>query len=108
MNFIFVSPNFPERYYKWVEALRDHGVRVLGIGDTPVWNLHSRLTRALEEYYYVWDMNNHELMDKAVSYYQAKYGKIDFIESNNGKTIFFKKFFHGFCFICIYLTTKVM
>ena len=83
MNFIFVSPNFPERNYKWVEALRERGVNVLGIGDTPVWNLHDRLKRALTEYYYVWDMNNHDLMDKAVEYYRNKYGKIDFIESNN-------------------------
>ena len=35
MNFIFVSPNFPERYYLWCEALRRRGVNVLGIGDTP-------------------------------------------------------------------------
>ncbi|MBE6134956.1 MAG: ATP-grasp domain-containing protein [Erysipelotrichaceae bacterium] len=83
MNFIFVSPNFPERNYKWVEALRERGVNVLGIGDTPVWNIHDRLKKALTEYYYVWDMNDHGLMDKAVEYYQSKYGKIDFIESNN-------------------------
>ena len=25
MNFIFISPNFPPRYFKWVEALKDHG-----------------------------------------------------------------------------------
>ena len=83
MNFVFVSPNFPERNYKWVEALHDHGVNVLGIGDTPMWNLNPRLSRALNEYYYVPDMNNHELMDRAIEYYQNKYGKIDFIESNN-------------------------
>jgi cytochrome b561 len=31
MNFIFISPNFPPRYFKWVEALKDHGITVLGL-----------------------------------------------------------------------------
>ena len=29
MNFIFISPNFPPRYFKWVEALKDHGFECL-------------------------------------------------------------------------------
>ncbi|MCR5349126.1 MAG: carbamoylphosphate synthase large subunit [Bacilli bacterium] len=83
MNFIFVSPNFPVRYFKWVESLRARGINVLGIGDSPHYDLHPRLLAALNEYYYVWDMTSKEEMDKAVAYYQNKYGKIDFIESNN-------------------------
>lgn len=83
MNFIFVSPNFPTRYFKWVEALRARGINVLGIGDSPYYDLHPRLVAALTEYYYVWDMSNHGMMDAAVAYYQNKYGKIDYIESNN-------------------------
>ncbi len=83
MNFVFVSPNFPVRYFKWVEALRARGINVLGIGDSPYYDLHPRLVAALTEYYYVWDMSNHDQMDAAVAYYQNKYGKIDYIESNN-------------------------
>ena len=83
MNFIFVSPNFPVRYFKWVEALRARGINVLGIGDSPTYDLHPRLVASLTEYYYVWDMSNHALMDEAVRYYERKYGKIDYIESNN-------------------------
>ncbi|MBQ7243531.1 MAG: carbamoylphosphate synthase large subunit [Bacilli bacterium] len=83
MNFIFVSPNFPTRYFKWVESLRSRGINVLGIGDSPYQDLHPRLTASLTEYYYVNDMSNNQAMEQAVAYYQNKYGKIDFIESNN-------------------------
>ncbi|MBO5529529.1 MAG: ATP-grasp domain-containing protein [Bacilli bacterium] len=83
MNFIFVSPNFPVRYFKWVESLRSRGFNVLGIGDSPYNDLNPRLTAALTEYYYVNDMSNNYAMEEAVAYFQTKYGKIDFIESNN-------------------------
>jgi len=83
MNFIFVSPNFPVRYFKWVEALRDHGVCVLGIGDSPSFDVHPRLQNALTEYYYVSDLSNYEKMLAACRYYENKYGKIDYIESDN-------------------------
>ena len=83
MNFVFISPNFPVRYFKWVEALRARGINVLGIGDSPDYDLHPRLVSALTEYYYVWDMSNHDLMDEAIRYFERKYGKVDYIESNN-------------------------
>ena len=83
MNFIFISPNFPVRYFKWVEALKNHGVTVLGIGDTPYYDIHERLKNGLTEYYYLSDLNNYQGMRDAVAYFQRKYGKIDFIESNN-------------------------
>jgi len=83
MNFIFVSPNFPVRYFKWVEALHDHGVRVLGIGDSPSFDVHPRLQNALTEYYYVADLGNYQKMLAACRYYESKYGKIDYIESDN-------------------------
>ncbi len=83
MNFIFVSPNFPTRYFKWVESLKARGVNVLGIGDSPYYDLHPRLVAALTEYYYVWDMTDKGAMEAAVAYYRDKYGPIDYIESNN-------------------------
>lgn len=83
MNFVFVSPNFPVRNYKWVEALRGRGINVLGIGDTPYYDLHPRLKAALNEYYYLPDIADFERMKEAVGYFQDKYGKIDYIESQN-------------------------
>jgi len=83
MNFIFVSPNFPVRYFKWVEALKDHGVTVLGIGDSPYYDVHPRLKAALAEYYFVADLADHKKMLEACKYFEKKYGKIDYIESDN-------------------------
>lgn len=83
MNFVFVSPNFPVRYFKWVEALRDHGVTVLGIGDSPYFDVHPRLKEALTEYYFVADLGDAVAMEKACQYFEKKYGHLDFIESDN-------------------------
>ena len=83
MNFVFISPNFPTRYFKWVESLKSRGINVLGIGDSPYQDLHPRLLSALTEYYIVWDMSDQKAMNEAVGYYERKYGKIDYIESMN-------------------------
>lgn len=83
MNFIFISPNFPVRYFKWVEALSGHGINVLGIGDSPYYDVHPRLSKALKEYYFVSDLSDYPKMLEACRYYEMKYGKIDFIESDN-------------------------
>ncbi len=83
MNFIFISPNFPVRYFKWVESLAAHGVNVLGIGDSPLNDVHPRLSRALKEYYYLPNLGDYPRMLEACRYYEGKYGKIDFIESDN-------------------------
>lgn len=83
MNYIFVSPNYPERYFKFVESLRKRGVTVLGIGDTP-WNeLNPRLKKSITEYYWLPNLANFEEMLKACRFFERKYGKIDYIESNN-------------------------
>jgi hypothetical protein len=83
MNFIFISPNFPPRYFKWVEALKDHGVTVLGIGDSPEYDVHPRLQKSLSEYVFVDDLSSFEKMLAACKYYEKKYGRISFIESDN-------------------------
>lgn len=83
MNFVFISPNFPVRYFKWVESLKNRGVNVLGIGDSPYGDCHPRLLSSLKEYYFVKDLSNFEDMVRAISYFQTKYGHIDYIESDN-------------------------
>ena len=42
-NFILISPHFPETYYRFAEALKQNGFRVLGIGDCPYDNLREEL-----------------------------------------------------------------
>ena len=69
MNYIFVSPNYPERYFKFVESLRKRGVTVLGIGDTP-WNeLNPRLKKSITEYYWLPNLANFEEMLKACRFF---------------------------------------
>ena len=83
MNFIFISPNFPQNYYTFSQCLRENGVTVLGIADTPYEELSEDLREALTEYYRVDSMHDYNQMYRAVAYFAFKYGRIDWIESNN-------------------------
>ena len=83
MNFIFVSPNFPNNYWNFCERLRRNGVNVLGIGDAPFESLPNELKHALTEYYKVDAIEDYDQMVRAVGFFTFKYGKIDWIESNN-------------------------
>ena len=83
MNFIFISPNFPENYWKFCRELKNDGVNVLGIGDCPYDSLTNELKGSLNEYYKVSDLENYDEVFRAVAFFTFKYGKIDFIESNN-------------------------
>ena len=83
MNFIFISPNFPEKYWQWCAALKQNGVTVLGIGDEIYDRLVPELKSSLTEYYRVGNMENYDEMYRAVAFFAHKYGKIDWIESNN-------------------------
>lgn len=83
MNFLFISPNFPEIYWKFVKELKDDGATVLAIGDTPYFGTKQELRDNVQEYYYLPNLANYDDMCKAVQYFFDKYGKIDFLESNN-------------------------
>lgn len=83
MNFIFISPHFPYTYYEFCIRLKQNGVNVLGIADAPYESLRPELKEALTEYYRVESMEDYEQMYKAVAYFAFKYGRIDWIESNN-------------------------
>lgn len=83
MNFIFISPNFPRIYSHFVKALKDRGVNVLGIGDERFESLEQELKDNLTEYCYVADLNNKAWVINTIEYLRYKYGKIDYLESNN-------------------------
>lgn len=82
-NFIFISPNFPASYWKFCEELKNNGLRVLGIGDCPYDELKQELRNALHEYYRVSNLESYDEVFRAVAFFTYKYGKIDFLESNN-------------------------
>ena len=82
-NFIFISPNFPSNYWKFCRELQNNGVRVLGIGDEAYDSLTADMKGSLTEYYKVDDLKNYDEVFRAVAFFTFKYGKIDYIESNN-------------------------
>ncbi len=83
MNFVFISPNFPQTYWNFCERLRRRGVNVLGIGDAPYESLSPELKANLTEYYQVSSLEDYEQPFQAVAWFSHKYGKIDWLESNN-------------------------
>ena len=82
-NFVFISPHFPDSFFRFVVALNKNGFRVLGIGDEPYDKLNPELKAALTEYYQCVNMDCFENEVTAVRYFEQKYGHIDYLESNN-------------------------
>lgn len=82
-NFIFISPNFPENYWRFCKQLQCNGFNVLCIGDCPYDQLKDEVWGSLKEYYWVRNLENYEEVFRAVAFFVFKYGKIDFLESNN-------------------------
>ena len=82
-NFIFLSPNFPDNYWQFCMELHNNGVNVLGIGDQVYDALRPELKQALTEYYKVDTLEDYDQVYRAVAFFAFKYGKIDWLESNN-------------------------
>ena len=82
-NFIFISPNFPTNYWKFCRELKNNGLRVLGVGDQPYEELAPELKDSLNEYYKVTSLENYDEVYRAVAFFIHKYGRIDWVESNN-------------------------
>ena len=83
VNFVFVSPQFPKTYWNFCDRLKRNGVNVLGIGDTPYDEIPNELKACLTEYYRMDNMGNYDSMVRAMGYFTMRYGKIDWLESNN-------------------------
>lgn len=82
-NFIFISPNFPTNYWMFCRELKKNGLNVLGIGDQPYDELDYNVKENLNEYYKVSTLENYEEVYRAVAFLIFKYGRIDWLESNN-------------------------
>ena len=82
-NFIFISPNFPTNYWQFCAELKKNGLNVLGIGDQPYDELSQELKNSLNEYYKVNSLENYDEVYRAVAFFTYKYGRIDWLESNN-------------------------
>ncbi len=83
MNFVFISPNFPKSYWNFCRGLKNNGVNTLAIGDEAYDNLSSELKNSVNEYYKVSSLENYDEVYRACAYFAFKYGRIDWLESNN-------------------------
>jgi hypothetical protein len=83
MNVIFISPHFPPHFVHFVTALRERGVNVLGIGDSPYDNLRHELRSALSEYYFTPRLDDVDAMVRAAGYFTWRHGRIHRIDSLN-------------------------
>ena len=82
-NFVFISPNFPTNYWKFCRELKNNGIRVMGIGDQPWEEMTQELKDSLSEYYKVNSLENYDEVYRAVAWFIHKFGRVDWIESNN-------------------------
>ena len=82
-NFIFISPNFPTNYWHFCRELKNNGLNVLGIGEQPYDELSQELKDSMNEYYKVNSLENYDEVYRAVAFFTFKYGRIDWLESNN-------------------------
>ena len=83
MNFIFISPTFPKNYYQFARAIKNLGQNSLGIAEDPYDYLSNELKESLTDYYQVSSLENYDEVYRAVAYFAFKYGRIDWLESNN-------------------------
>lgn len=82
-NVVFISPNFPTNYWQFCRGLKNNGMNVLGIGDQPYDELGGGLKDSLTEYYKVGSLEDYDQVYRAVAFFIFKYGRIDWLESNN-------------------------
>jgi len=83
MNVIFISPNFPRHFYNFCARLKERGVNVLGVGDTPWPEVSENCKKSLSDYRYVHSLQDYDEVYRTVAGLIARYGRIDFIESQN-------------------------
>lgn len=82
-NFIYLSPNFPENHWNFIYHLKQNGINTLGIGDAPYDELTDDLKGSLNEHYKVSSLENYDEVYRAVAFFIYKYGRIDWLETNN-------------------------
>ena len=83
MNYIVISPYYPQNFQQFTIELANQGINVLGIGQEPYNQLDQPLKDALTEYFRVENLENLDEVKRAVAFLFYKHGPIDRIESHN-------------------------
>ena len=77
MNVVFLSPHFPPNWFRFVVGLRNAGATTLGIADAPWDSLRPELREALDEFYRVDDLGDHDQLARALGWFIHRRGLID-------------------------------
>ena len=83
MNYLVISPYYPQNFQQFTVELANKGITVLGIGQEPYEQLDQPLKEALTEYFRVDNLENLDEVKRAVAFLFYKHGPIDRIESHN-------------------------
>ena len=83
MNYIVISPYYPQNFQQFTIELANKGITVLGIGQEPYEQLDEPLRNSLTEYFRVENLENLDEVKRAVAFLIYKHGPIDRLESNN-------------------------
>ena len=83
MNYVVISPYYPQNFQQFTIELAKQGIKVLGIGQEPYEQLDQPLKEALTEYFRVDNLENLDEVKRALAFLFYKHGPIDRIESHN-------------------------
>lgn len=83
MNYLVISPYYPENFQQFTLELAKKGITVLGIGQEPYEQLGPDLQGALTEYFRVNNLEDLDEVKRAAAFLFYKHGPIDRVESHN-------------------------
>ncbi len=83
MNVVFLSPHFPPNWFRFVVGLRNAGATTMGIADQSWETLRPELRDALDEFYQVDNLADHDQLTRAMGWFIHRRGLIDRIDSLN-------------------------
>ncbi len=83
MNYLIISPYYPQNFQQFTIELANKGITVLGIGQESYEQLDEPLRNSLTEYFRVDNLENIDEVKRAVAFLFYKHGPIDRIESHN-------------------------
>ena len=75
MNYLVISPYYPQNFQQFTIELANKGITVLGIGQEPYEQLDEPLRNSLTEYFRVDNMENLDEVKRAVAFLFYKHGQ---------------------------------
>ena len=87
MNYIVISPYYPQNFQQFTVELANKGITVLGIGQEPYDQLDQPLKNALTEYFRVENLENLDEVKRAVAFLFFKRAGVPVVPGQIVKTL---------------------